>query len=276
MTDLPELIEDEEQDRSAESYATPQAPYADVLDDKALRRLRAYREATELVDRGVEKAGQGALDQVNGLYKIWKHNLWKAEGRFNSQNDWLDDYLIYHRVTVVDTKQGIGRTTFFLIMKAVSKGLALGLEYEDALRLGLNHGAVEELEKSGAVSFTPINRRNGGYVPVITPAGEQKLLKGGLITPPQYFTTIANASGKDAMAIVRTDIGRKYTYCAFLQQYRGGTPLFNEDNAKVFAAEFRHVDPDNGETPYQCKVVFPDDVPDSIIKEILRKWKADA
>ena len=97
MTDtdlsLVETPEDEEPDYAREEYAESSIPYRDRLDDQVLRRLRAYRECVELVDRGVTKAEDGALDQVSGLYKIWANNLWGAEG-FRSLEAWLEDFIV--------------------------------------------------------------------------------------------------------------------------------------------------------------------------------------
>lgn len=270
------LPEDDEQDRAVEDYAEPQAPYLNSKDDLAVKRSHAYTEASEKIDRGVAKVGNGTLDQLDGFFNIWKYNLWNTQG-FRNLDAWLDDYLVFHRVTVIDTRSGIGRTTFFQMMKAVAKSLAVGMEYREALRIGLNHGALEEMENSGAVRFEVISGHGGKktreYLPVVTPVGEEKLLKDGLVSLKQYMDSLSSMTGREAVTTVRHDVGREYTYCSLLKEYRSDTPLFDESRARTFAMEFRHVDPANGETPYQAKLIIPDDIPDNVVHDILKKWK---
>lgn len=266
----------EELDYTQEDYAQPEAPYVDVLNKQDLMKVQKYNECVELVRRGIKKTSEGDFDQLEGLYNIWKYQLWRWGG-YTSQRTWEDEFFDYEHVSVM-AEHRLKRRDFSGMMQAIAKGLSAGMEFKDALLLGPKYVAVEEAEKSGAIEF--IQARSGrkkkpDYVMKVTPIGEEKLLKGNLITPAQYLTTLATMSPQDATKTVRHDVGRKYAYCSTIQEYAGGTPFIDESECRIFAAEFRCVDPDSGETPYTGKIVVPRDMPKKAVVEVLQKlcWR---
>ena len=280
MTDLPEPILDEELDYTTEDYAQPDAPYIDVLDEKDLKRVQMWKECVELVRRGVTKTIDGDYDQLEGLFNIWKYQLWRySDQGYKSQRVWEDEFFSHERVSVI-ADRNLNKTSFNNMMQAIAKGLSAGLEFKDALALGPKYLALEEAENSGAIVFTQArsgHKKKPDYVMSVTPIGEEKLLKGGLISPTQYLTSLSTMTPKDATKTVRHDVGRKYAYCSLIQEYAGGTPFIDESECRIFALEFRDVDPETGETPYAGKLVIPKDMPKKSVVEVLKKlwWKFD-
>lgn len=252
-------------------------PYQDTLSANQVKLLMAYQEYEALIQQGVDDEELGALKQIEGAWRIYHNQLWKyavsdvTGQKYRKQEEWVTECIEQRHKGRL-----FSRTNFFSIMKSVSIGLGLGLEYQDALRLGLSHNAVDEMNNSGAMQVTQVlDGKKKTLVPTFTALGQEKLLGGGLKTPKELAKDLASMTPADAVKTVRHAVGRKYTYCSAAIRYAGNTPLFDESKAHVFACEFTFVDPDNGSTPYQGIVKLEGDMPDKVVEEVMRKLKGD-
>lgn len=275
MTDIQEQ-DTEEYDPTQVEYAESERPYQEVLTPNQMNRFLAYQENDKLIEEGVKDEEEGALKQIRGAHKIWKHKLWKEAtseitgARFKSQEQWIQECIDSHHIHV------FGRTNFFEIVTAVEKGIGLSLDYEEALRLGLNYTAIEALEQSGAMKFV-LTKEHGktAFAPTVTELGNDKLLKGGLKTPTEYVRDLSSMKPRDALRTVNHDVGKIYTYCDTIVPYAGDTPFMNEQGAMVFAVQFTLVNPTNGNTPYACKIMFEADADKKVVEGALRMLKGD-
>ena len=275
MTDIPET--DIEYDPNLPIEIESERPYQQVLTAKEIEALMDYQLYETMIDEGIAEREKGELRQLEGAYLIWSKGLWKyalsqvSQRRFRSQEQWIYECIESHNGITA-----FSRTNFFDKVRIISASLSTSVPMEIALRAGLNHGAIEEAEMAGAIKITATktNKRTD-YVLTSTPLGDDKLLKGGLKTVPELVTDIASMNNRQALQMVRHDLGKTYGYYSAVIPYTGDTPFFDESKARVFAIEYTFVDPANGSTPYQMKLLVEGDMDDAKVQMALRVLKGE-
>ena len=276
MTDIQEQLDDTEYDPTQVEYAESERPYMEVLKKDEIDALLQYQECENLIEEGIIEKNKGNIKQLRGAYTIWRKQLWKfalsqvSQRRFKSQEQWIQECIDSHDITA------FARSNFFDKVRVIDSAVNIGKPLEEALRLGVNHTSIEEAEQAGALTITATrDGKTTKYIPTITEFGHTKLLKDGLKTLPEFYGDTASMSSRDALKSVRHDVGRTYGYFSAIVPYAGDTPFFDESKAHVFAIEYTFVDPNNGSTPYQMKLLIEGDMDKKKIEMALRVLRGE-
>jgi hypothetical protein len=275
MTDI---VEDQDiYDPTQVEYVESERPYQAVMTADEIKLLMEYQEYEQLLEEGISEKDKGELKQLKAAYLIREKELWKyavsqvSQRRFRSQEEWIQEEVVAHPGI-----SAFSRTNFFDKVRIINAAVNAGKRLEEALRVGINHTAIEEAELAGALKITATKQnKRTQYVLTATEIGTDKLLNGGLKTVPEFLGDVANMTSREALKTIRHDIGRAYGYYSAVIQYAGVTPLFDEDKAHVFAVEYTFVDPNNGSTPYQMKILIEGDMDKPKREMALRVLKGD-
>lgn len=281
------VADDEYDPNRSDEYVQSDRPYSATLTPKQVARIQKFEEWMNDLNQGRSREVSALTLQVKAVYLMWVNRVWRdktlrASGLVSYTTlDGFIEELRHIGVGFVGTSK-FGRTKFMEIVRNVDICLGMSWSLEKASKYAVEHpGDIEKLVEAGAAKLeigqteTKAGHKRASYRLTLTPKGEDRLLKGGLVESlPEYMDTLANMpTGSESLATIRVDADVPSIYCSELLMYKSTTPLFEESTATRLAGEATITD-SNGMTKHTFMMVFPNDFPPNVLESIARNVRA--